>query len=88
MKILKNDVTAILDEKVKSKSARNRQSSIFPPGPDKRISLCRRIRYNNIFSLSVCLCQGTLTKHQDWIKFVNPKIRSHSSKNIWKEASG
>ena len=41
MKILKNDVTAILGEKVKSKSARNRQFSIFPPGPDKQISLCR-----------------------------------------------
>ena len=39
MDILKNDVIAILSEKINSKLARNGQSSTFPPGPDKQISL-------------------------------------------------
>ena len=39
MIILKNDVIAILSEKINSKLARNGQSPTFPPGPDKQISL-------------------------------------------------
>ena len=39
MDILKNDVNAILSEKINSKLKRNGQSSTFPPGPDKQISL-------------------------------------------------
>ena len=39
MDILKNDVIAILSEKINSKLARNGQSSTFPPGPDKQITL-------------------------------------------------
>ena len=35
MDTLKNDVIAIFNEKVNSKSARNRQSSTFNPVPDK-----------------------------------------------------
>ena len=39
MDILKNDVIAILSEKINSKLARNGQSSTSPPGSDKQISL-------------------------------------------------
>ena len=37
MIILKNDVIAILSEKINSISARNGQSSTFVPGPDKQV---------------------------------------------------
>ena len=39
MDILKDDVIAILSEKINSKLARNGQSSTVQPGPDKQISM-------------------------------------------------
>ena len=39
MDILKNDVIAIVSEKVNSKLTRNRQHSTFPSGADKHISM-------------------------------------------------
>ena len=39
MDILKNDVMAVINEKINSISARNEQYSKFQPGPDKQISM-------------------------------------------------
>ena len=51
MTILKKDVIAILSERVNTKSVKNRRSSTFPPGPDKKsvlVELCTRPDKNNL----------------------------------------
>ena len=59
MDILKNDVIAILSEKVNSISTRNGRSSTFQPGPDKQ--------YKKFLNFPK---QGTLLKLQFWKKFI------------------
>ena len=83
MLILKNDVIAILSEKVNSISARNGQSS-FPLGPDKQFNMSdfSPLRLTITCEFAVYLQKSTL------VKFVYPKIRSHFSQSIWKKASG
>ena len=83
MNILKNDVIAILNEKVNSISARNGQSS-FPLGPDKQFNMSdfSPLRLTITCEFAVYLQKSTL------VKFIYPKIRSHFSQNIWKKASG
>ena len=60
MDILKNDVIAILNEKINSKLPRNGQSSTFPTGPDEQICSPTSHWYHR-----------TLIKPQLWRKFVH-----------------
>jgi len=79
MNILKNDVIAILGQKVNSISARSGRSSTFVPGPDKQVRWAikvHRVQQYLVFSFSTV---GHIGKASTLEKIVYPKIRSHFS---------
>ena len=77
---MKNDVIAILSEKVNSISARNGQST-FPLGPDKQLNMSdlSPLRLTITCEFAVFIQKSTLVKLQLWETVVYPKIRSHFS---------